>query len=1258
MDTILRLDSTRMTLPFSRAVWCVALLMLSPCAHSQQAPAQFAELVEKEETVEMQKPGTAWKVADKGAKLAIKDKLRTGEFSRAVVRLLDLNLLRVDELSTIEISAPLSPGGKGTLEVKQGGTYFFSREKAQEMQIRTPAVNGALRGTEFALRVAENGRTVLTMFEGEVELSNPQGRVLLKSGEQGDVEVGGVPRKTAVIDAVNIIQWCLYYPGVLDPAGLGLSAGEERELTASLAAYRAGDLLGALAKHPHARVDGSMGARLYRAAVLLSVGQVEKARAAMVSVPPTHPGRRALEEVIAAVKFQEWPRGPAPQTSSEWLAESYYQQSRSSLEPALAAARKAVELSPEFGFAWTRVAELEFSFGRTAPSLKALERGLALAPRNAQAHALRGFLRSAQNRIGAARESFDEAIALDGALGNAWLGRGLTFIRQGYADAGRHDLQTAAVLEPNRSILRSYLGKAFSQTGNDAKARNEFARAEELDPNDPTPWLYSAIQNKQENRYNAAVRDVEKSIDLNDNRRVYRSQFLLDQDRGVRGTNLAAIYLNEGMRDVSVREAVRAVDSDYSSAAAHLFLANSYDALRDPTRVLLRYETPWFSELLLANLLAPVGGGPLSQFVSQQEYSKLFEADGFGISSVSDYFSTGEFRETGSQYGTFGNLSYALDAEYQSDNGRRPNSAIQRLETYATFKLQISPQDTVFFQTKFEDLHTGDVLQRYDATGRGQSAADRTLDFREKQTPALLLLGLHHEWSPGIHTLLLFGRLANEQALTADSTSQTIATRDSTGRVSADSLAKGGGSVTYGDVLGALERNAAGRGSVRSFGGLPFDFSYHPKFETFTGELNQIVTAGPMTFIVGGRYQSGEFHTKDELLHSRDVTGLRPRGTSPRAQLRVTAAGATVQIPKSVSRTQLSLNRESLSEFFGEPPASDDVTVDFHRLSLYAYDIWRLAPWLSFTAGVGFDQIEYPENFRSPPVDDRTTEFDRVSPKLGFILTPLRGTTIRGAYTESIGGASFDESIRLEPTQIAGFNQSYRTLISESVAGSVAAPIYKSYGLSLEQKLRSSTYLGVELNRVEQDVDRVVGAFDYFPANESNGFPDAIVPSSLREKLSYSEESATATINQLAGDCWALGARYRYTRSHLHDEFPGLTRAVFSRTETTTESRLHELSLYALYNHPSGIFARAEANWFSQENDVPPNPAQPKIDPMPGDDFWQFNVLAGVRFHRNQCELSCGLLNITGEDYHLSPLNPYVELPRDRTVVVHCKISF
>src|SRR5258706_15144633 len=115
-------------------------------------------------------------------------------------------------------------------------------------------------------------------------------------------------------------------------------------------------------------------------------------------------------------------------------------------------------------------------------------------------------------------------------------------------------------MEPQRSLLRSYLGKAFANNGDIRRADKELRLAKELDPADPTPWLYSALLLRQQLRFNQAVDALEESVALNDNRRVYRSRMLLDQDLAVRSANLASIYQDAGMNEVSVREAARAVD--------------------------------------------------------------------------------------------------------------------------------------------------------------------------------------------------------------------------------------------------------------------------------------------------------------------------------------------------------------------------------------------------------------------------------------------------------------------------------------------------------------------------------------------------------------------------------------------------------------------------------------------------------------------------------------------------------------------------
>src|SRR5262249_9164153 len=228
--------------------------------------------------------------------------------------------------------------------------------------------------------------------------------------------------------------------------------------------------------------------------------------------------------------------------ATEWLVESYARQKRMELEEAWTAARSSVEVAPDFAFGWVRVAELEFAFGRTTSALDALEKALRHGPRNAQAHALRGFLLAAQNRVPEAIASFDQALAIDGNLDQAWLGRGLCQIRLGRKEAGRQDLQTAVTLNPDRAVLRSYLAKAYQNEGDEERAQRELLRAMSLDRNDPTAWLYAALLKQQQNRVNDAIRDLERAQELNrgQTRGVVRSRLLLDQDRAVAGANLAS----------------------------------------------------------------------------------------------------------------------------------------------------------------------------------------------------------------------------------------------------------------------------------------------------------------------------------------------------------------------------------------------------------------------------------------------------------------------------------------------------------------------------------------------------------------------------------------------------------------------------------------------------------------------------------------------------------------------------------------------
>ncbi|MGA2749099.1 MAG: FecR domain-containing protein [Verrucomicrobiota bacterium] len=1102
-------------------------------------------------------PSSVWGPASTDPKynmLHAGDRLRTLEDGRATIRLGENSLVHLDQLTLVQIIPPRTSSSKCRFNLAQGLMYLLHRDEPSGLEVQTLAVNAAVEGTDFAIAVDADGATTIALIDGRVQMSNSQGTVTIESGEEGAARPGQRPTKTALIDAVNSVQWSLYYPGVLDPDELGLDASSP--FASSLAAYRRGGLVPAFALCPKTINSTNASERLYRAALLLSAGEVTHCEAILQS-EQDNPMTMALRYVIAAVKFERISGATTGSSPSQCLGFSYYAQSQHDLEGALKAAQQAVSLSTNFGFAWERVAELQFSFGRIAAAEEALNRCLRLAPDNAQAHALRGFLLAADNRIREAIAEFDLAIQLDANLGNAWLGRGLCRIKRRETRAGFQDLLTAAMLEPNRSVLHSYLGKAFANAGEDRRARDELRLARRWDERDPTAWLYSALLEQQENQINPAISDLETAETNNDNRSVFRSRLLLDQDRAVASANLASIYRDAGMTDVSVREAARAVTDDYANDSAHLFLADSYYDLLDPTQFNLRYDTVWFNELLLANILAPVGAGRLSQQVSQQDYSKLFEADGLGLASASDARTDGMFHQTASQFGTYGNTSYGFDLDYHHNNGVRINNTLDNVNLDATIKQQVGPQDTAMLLAQYENYHSGDNFQYY-----YQTNARPFYNFAEQQQPELVGTW-HHEWAPGIHTLLLLDRLVDNQQFSDKAAPQLLFFQPPQG------------------------------GPPYLASSVPFDVSYQEEIQVYGAELNQICQWEHVTLVAGGRYQSGEFQTQDQL------------------------------------------SNPSKYSFYFTQPSGANTTGLFQRVSGYSYLTVEPLDHLWLTGGAAADDEKFPYYFRNPPVTSGEDSRSQLGPKAALVWNPIPEATVRGIYTRSLGGVSIDESYRLEPTELAGFPQAFRSLISESVVGSQSAPTFETLGGAVDLKLGTRTYLGFQLERLRSGVNQGIGDFLV---------PDGgihAITSSTPEQFDYKEHVGSVTLNQLIGADFVLGAAYKITQSDLHETLHGIPVSALASANQMLTATLQEIDTYLLFNHPSGFYAKFEAHWYGQNN-AGWTPAEPDVN------FAQENIFAGYRFAHRRAELQLGVLNLSGGGYDLNPLTVYQELPRKR----------
>ena len=323
-----------------------------------------------------------------------------------------------------------------------------------------------------------------------------------------------------------------------------------------------------------------------------------------------------------------WPRrgaGSDPNSPLPQAALSYAHQGRFEIEKALEHAKRAVELAPEDALLWARVSELELSRGDLDAALEAAKKAETLSPVLARTQTVLGFAYLTRIEVDKAKTAFERAIQGDPADPLPRLGLGLAKIRDGDLDEGTREIETAASLDPNNSLVRSYLGKAYYEQKRGGLADPEFEQAKLLDPKDPTPWFYDAIQKQTTNRPVEALHDLEKAIELNDNRAVYRSKLLLDEDLAARSANLARIYDDLGFEQRAQLEAWKSTISAPTVYSGHRFLADSYASLQ-------RHEIARVSELLQSQLLQPANITPLPAELAETNLSIL---EGAGPTSLS-----------------------------------------------------------------------------------------------------------------------------------------------------------------------------------------------------------------------------------------------------------------------------------------------------------------------------------------------------------------------------------------------------------------------------------------------------------------------------------------------------------------------------------------------------------------------------------------------------------------------------------------------
>lgn len=715
-------------------ILCLSILTVSlfPSASLAATCEQWiAKAVSVEGSVEVRKVGEArWQPVKLDDTFCPGDTIRVDDRSRADLSLVNQPVLRLDQNTSITLGG-VKEKRTSVVELAKGAVHFFSRVR-RNLEVITGFVNAGVEGTEGFIRVEED-QTFILIFEGKVLASNAAGSLMLTSGQAAVTEAGKAPVLRVVARPRDSVHWALYYPPVIyvPPA----EAPKEDLSNPRFLAYRASQLLSV------GRVDEA-GADIERALILDPNYSDAFALQAIIAVVQNEK-EKALNSAQKAVEAD-------PNSATARLALSYAQQAGFDLEGARESVEEAVKLDPSNALAWARLAELWSSLGYLDKSLDAAKKAVGLDPNLARTQMVLGFAYLTQVKTAESRAAFEKAIALDQADPLSRLGLGLAKIRDGDLEAGGREIEIAASLDPNNSLVRSYLGKTYFEEKRTGLDEREYAIAKELDPNDPTPWFYDAIAKQTTNRPVEALQNLQKAIELNDNRAVYRSKLLLDSDLAARSASLARIYSDLGFQQRALVEGWKAVNTDPSNYSAHRFLADSYSIL--PRHEIARVSELLQSQLLQPNNITPIqprlaesnlflisAGGPAA--LSFNEFNPLFNRDrlavqGSGLVGGNDTYG-GEVVASG----IYKQLSMSAGYSHFETDGWRDNADQDDDIANVFAQYELTYKTSIQAEYRYRDREKGDLQLNF-------SPDDFRPDFKEETEQNSIRAGLRHSFSP------------------------------------------------------------------------------------------------------------------------------------------------------------------------------------------------------------------------------------------------------------------------------------------------------------------------------------------------------------------------------------------------------------------------------------------------------------------------------------------------------------------------------
>jgi len=750
-------------------VSAIALFILNPAivhAGAKHCDNPVAHLVSVEGIIESRSPqAETWQSLTLNARICADDIIRTGPNSRGALFVEGSDtMLRLDQTTTFQIVTPPQEKENTLIELFSGVMHFISRVR-YKLEVRTPYVNAAVDGTEFTVMV-ESEQTSIVLFEGDVLASNNAGSLRMAGAQVVTAQKDQAPQFTRRIKPEDAVQWTLHYQpilhGLIGSAQVAAQDPLESTFSNALAAMRRNDTASAFASLKHIPPPGRTPRfHNYRAALFLLVGRVEEAQRELEKSQQlradNNSGALSLQAMIAVAQNKKAEalalanRGVAANQNSAvpLIALSYAQQAQFDLHGALDSINRALLREPDNPYAYARQSELRLSQGDLEGAEVAAQKAVALDPEIELTQTVLGFSRLTQLDLAQAKANFAKAITLSSSSPMPHLGMALALIRQGQLEAGRRELEIATALDPGNALVRSYMGKAYYEEHRDELAATQYNLAKLRDPKDPTPWYYHALLLHQQGQTVEALHSLQTSVELNDNRAVYRSQLLMDQDQAARSAGLGQIYRDLNFEQLALIEGWKSLKADPADHSGHRLLADTYTHLP-------RHEVARVSELLQSQLLQPVNSTPIQPIMAEatlhtpdgmgpsdpsfNEYSALFNRDGI-TGLVSGVIGSNDMAgEEILLSGIKGNVSFSLGQYHYETDGWWENNDLDQ-DIYVGFlQANLSHKTSVQLEARRSQKEFGDLQMHF-------YEVDYDTSERNSEDFDSLRFGFHHRFN-------------------------------------------------------------------------------------------------------------------------------------------------------------------------------------------------------------------------------------------------------------------------------------------------------------------------------------------------------------------------------------------------------------------------------------------------------------------------------------------------------------------------------